>query len=208
MFYYFAYGSNMNVERVAACIGSTRRALAGTLHGFELRFDKASRIPGIAHANVAPKPDQTVEGALFELTKPGQIELMDPFEGVPHDYLRERHTIMTAEGGIEAWVYIARPERTRASLRPAREYLEHLLAGEMFLSPELPCEIVARRCRRRVVRYHLDDARAVSPYTTLRNRCLNALSFIPFGNLLFGHSIKKRRARGPTLKNQEAGVRS
>ena len=134
--YYFAYGSNMNVERVAARIGETRRALSGTLPGFELRFDKASRIPGLAHANVAANPEKVVEGALFELIEPAQIELMDPFEGVPHDYRRERHVIETEEGGVEAWVYIARPERVRASLRPAREYLEHLLAGEAFLSAE------------------------------------------------------------------------
>ncbi|SHE28838.1 Uncharacterized conserved protein YtfP, gamma-glutamylcyclotransferase (GGCT)/AIG2-like family [Modicisalibacter ilicicola DSM 19980] len=134
--YYFAYGSNMNVQRVAARIGETRRALPGVLPGFQLRFDKASRIPGIAHANVAAHPGHEVEGALFELIEPGQIELMDPFEGVPRDYRRERHTIETAEGGIEAWVYIAQPERIRPSLRPAREYLEHLLAGEAFLSTD------------------------------------------------------------------------
>lgn len=135
MSYYFAYGSNMNVERVASRIGQTRRSLSGALPGFELRFDKASRVPGIAHANVAPSAEQKkVEGALFELMEPRQIVLMDPFEGVPQDYLRERHRIETVEGDIDAWVYIARPERTRASLRPAREYLEHLLAGKAFLS--------------------------------------------------------------------------
>ncbi|WP_163647495.1 gamma-glutamylcyclotransferase family protein [Modicisalibacter sp. 'Wilcox'] len=134
MAYYFAYGSNMNVARVAARIGETRRALPAVLEAYALRFDKASRIPGIAHANVAPSPEERVEGALFELCEPEQIERMDPFEGVPHDYCRERCIVQTAEGPIEAWVYIARPERTRPSLKPAREYLDHLLAGRPFLS--------------------------------------------------------------------------
>lgn len=136
MSYYFAYGSNMNVARVDARIGATRRVLSGVLADHELRFDKASRVPGIAHANVAHRPGERVEGALFELSAPQQIELMDPFEGVPHDYQRQRHAIHTAEGEIDAWVYIAVPERIRHALRPAREYLEHLLAGEPFLSPE------------------------------------------------------------------------
>ncbi|TDX32943.1 gamma-glutamylcyclotransferase (GGCT)/AIG2-like uncharacterized protein YtfP [Modicisalibacter xianhensis] len=132
--YYFAYGSNMNVQRVAARIGDTRRAMSGTLKEYALTFDKASRIPGIAHANVTSRPGEQVEGVLFELLEPAQIELMDPFEGVPHDYFRQRRTIHTPEGEIEAWVYIAVPERTRPALKPAREYLEHLLAGEPFLS--------------------------------------------------------------------------
>ncbi|WP_458525504.1 gamma-glutamylcyclotransferase family protein [Onishia taeanensis] len=132
--YYFAYGSNMNVARVAARIGETRRALAGVLTDYRLSFDKASKVPGIAHANVRPAEGQRVEGALFELSHPEQIALMDPFEGHPHDYTRVRESVLTAEGHIEAWVYVAQPQRTGEALRPAREYLAHLLAGEDFLS--------------------------------------------------------------------------
>ncbi len=133
--YYFAYGSNMNPARVAARIGSTRRVLAGVLHDHALRFDKASRVAGIAHANVVPRPGERVEGALFELEQPGQIRDMDPFEGYPREYDRHRLPIMTREGTLAAWVYIAAPGTTAEALRPAREYLEHLLAGESFLSP-------------------------------------------------------------------------
>ncbi|WP_136253044.1 gamma-glutamylcyclotransferase family protein [Onishia niordana] len=134
--YYFAYGSNMNVARVDARIGETRRALAGVLEDYRLSFDKASKVPGIAHANVHPAEGRRVEGALFELTHPDQIMLMDPFEGHPHDYTRVRASVLTAEGAIEAWVYVAQPERTGDALRPAREYLAHLLAGQAFLSVE------------------------------------------------------------------------
>jgi gamma-glutamylcyclotransferase (GGCT)/AIG2-like uncharacterized protein YtfP len=134
--YYFAYGSNMNVARVEARIGTTRRSLAGTLHDHALRFDKASRVSGIAHANVAPLAGERVEGALFELLEPRQIERMDPFEGYPLEYERHRLPIVTQEGTIEAWVYIATPGMTAPSLRPAHEYLEHLLAGEPFLSAD------------------------------------------------------------------------
>ncbi|GGX95320.1 gamma-glutamylcyclotransferase [Litchfieldella qijiaojingensis] len=134
--YYFAYGSNMNPARVEARIGATESVMAGILEDHELRFDKASRIPGIAHANVASCPGKRVEGALFRLCEPAQIELMDPFEGFPHDYRRQRRTIVTEHGPVEAWVYIAVSERIRPALKPAREYLAHLLAGEPFLSAE------------------------------------------------------------------------
>lgn len=134
--YYFAYGSNMNPARVEARIGDTRRALPGVLVDHVLRFDKASKVPGISHANVAPRKGARVEGALFELRSPDQIHDMDPFEGHPDDYRRHRLPIETAEGVIEAWVYIATPGTTADALRPAREYLEHLLRGQMFLSAE------------------------------------------------------------------------
>ncbi|MBB3232682.1 gamma-glutamylcyclotransferase family protein [Halomonas stenophila] len=136
MSYYFAYGSNMNPARVEARIGTTRRALPGMLADHGLRFDKASRVAGISHANVVPAPGGRVEGALYELVAPEQIHLMDPFEGYPHDYDRHRLPIHTELGAIEAWVYIAAPGTTAEALRPAREYLEHLLAGEPFLSGE------------------------------------------------------------------------
>lgn len=134
--YYFAYGSNMNPARVEARIGATRGVMAGTLEDHELRFDKASRITGIAHANVASRVGARVEGALFRLQAPEQIELMDPFEGFPYDYQRQRRMILTDIGEFEAWVYIAVPERIRPNLKPAREYLAHLLAGEDFLSAD------------------------------------------------------------------------
>ncbi|XKE46586.1 gamma-glutamylcyclotransferase [Halomonas organivorans] len=133
--YYFAYGSNMNPARVEARIGVTRRALPGILPDHTLRFDKASRVAGISHANVGPAPGERVEGALFELLAPEQIECMDPFEGYPHDYDRHRLPIHTEHGAIEAWVYIAAPGTIAEALRPAREYLDHLLAGEPFLTP-------------------------------------------------------------------------
>ncbi|MCE9664333.1 gamma-glutamylcyclotransferase [Halomonas sp. M5N1S17] len=132
--YYFAYGSNMNTARVEARIGATRRALSGVLHEYTLRFDKASRVAGIAHANIVPAIGGRVEGALFELAEPRQIELMDPYEGYPHEYERHRLPVVTEEGAIPSWVYIAAPGTTAPSLKPAREYLAHLLAGEAFLS--------------------------------------------------------------------------
>ncbi|WP_163560577.1 gamma-glutamylcyclotransferase family protein [Halomonas sp. NO4] len=132
--WYFAYGSNMNPARVAARIGATRRVLSGVLHDHALRFDKASKVAGIAHANVVRQRGERVEGALFELAHPEQIRDMDPFEGYPHEYNRHRLPVVAEKGTFEAWVYIAAPGMTAPSLRPAREYLAHLLAGEAFLS--------------------------------------------------------------------------
>ena len=75
MAYYFAYGSNMNPARVVARIGETRRAVHGWLEEHRLSFDKASRVEGIAHANVQPAPGERVEGVLYELLEAEQITL-------------------------------------------------------------------------------------------------------------------------------------
>lgn len=136
MAYYFAYGSNMNPARVVARIGETRRALHGWLEEHRLSFDKASQVAGVSHANVQPAAGSRVEGVLYELCEPEQISLMDPFEGRPHEYERFSHPIVTQEGIIDAWVYIALPERTAKGLKPAQEYLEHLLGGRDFLTPD------------------------------------------------------------------------
>lgn len=153
MAYYFAYGSNMNAARVVARIGETRRALLGWLEGHRLAFDKASRVAGIAHANVQPASGSQVEGVLYELATPEQIELMDPFEGRPHEYERHLHAIDTHEGVIEAWVYVALPERTAEGLKPAREYLDHLLGGESLLSKAYFSRLAAVEAE-----HSLDDA--------------------------------------------------
>ncbi|MBN8413663.1 gamma-glutamylcyclotransferase [Halomonas litopenaei] len=151
--WYFAYGSNMNLARVEARIGETRRVLPATLEEYALRFNKASKVPGIAHANVVPAAGKRVEGALFELMVPEQIASMDPFEGYPHEYTRQRLPLQTAEGVIDAWVYIASTERQGEGLKPAREYLEHLLAGRDFLSEGYHQALAAVEAVE-----HLDDA--------------------------------------------------
>ena len=59
---------------------------------------------------------------------------MDPFEGYPERYVREVCMLKTGEGLIRAWVYIATDKWLAEGLRPARWYLEHLLAGKRYLS--------------------------------------------------------------------------
>ena len=133
--WYFAYGSNMNPERVARRDMGFTRILGGSLADFELRFNKRSTVhPGMASANVMRTPGAVVEGVVYELTEPAQIEQMAPFEGSPERYVREPCAIQTDEGSMTAWVYIATERWITEGLRPARWYLNHLLAGEAHLS--------------------------------------------------------------------------
>lgn len=144
--YYFAYGSNMNAARMQARVGDTRRMLAARLVGWRLYFDKASRVDGIAHANVRKEGGEHVEGVLYELTHPAQIRDMDPFENHPDEYCRQVEWVDTADGPLAAWVYVALPEKTGSGRLPAREYLGHLLAGRAFLSSDYFERLSAQRC--------------------------------------------------------------
>lgn len=135
--YYFAYGSNMDAERMAGRGLQVERALAGQLPKMKLVFNKkAYDAPYRSYANVAYWPASTVEGVLYQLSQTDEIVKMDPFEGTPRLYSREIFAVDTLEGPIHAWVYIANRALLDNSLKPERWYLNHLLAGEGYLSPE------------------------------------------------------------------------
>ena len=148
---YFAYGSNMNPRRVAQRGLAVERAMAGRLQDMGLRFNKRSRHNAEwACANVGYAPGESVEGVLYRLADHRQIELMDPFEGAPRYYSRERFPVHTGEGLIHAWVYVANPAVIDDTTLPLRWYLGQLLEGREFLSPDYVAHLEAVVC-------HTDD---------------------------------------------------
>ncbi len=133
--YYFAYGSNMNPQRVARRGLRTAGAALGELADFRLEFNKASRDhPGFGHANIEYERGRVVEGVLYELAAPGEILKMDPFERAPWNYGREVVQVASGQQTVWAWTYFANPAVKRPGLTPPAEYLQHLLAGEPWLS--------------------------------------------------------------------------
>ncbi len=145
---YFAYGSNMNLERVRERGIRFSAVLPATLSGVRLAFDKVSRQhPGVGNANVTYDAAGAVEGVVYLLDSSEEITKMDPFELTPRSYSREIVQVSTPEGELTTWTYFANPGVRRAGLIPARTYLDHLLSGEPFLSTEYfamlkswPCE--------------------------------------------------------------------
>ena len=133
---YFAYGSNMNPARVfKRGLDLTGPPIAGTLHNFELRFNKRSRLnPAAGHANIVHAFGSSVEGVLYPLQDEAEIEKMDPFESAPTHYRRELVLVETANSVVLTWTYIANATVIDESLIPPRWYLDHLLEGRNFLS--------------------------------------------------------------------------
>lgn len=133
--WYFAYGSNMNPQRMRQRGLLFDQVLAGQLTGYELCFNKrAHDRPGTAYANIRHRQSAQVEGVLYRLVDPAEIFKMDPFEGTPVFYSRERMPVLTGQGLLPGWVYVANPAWRSEGLRPTRNYLDHLLAGREYLS--------------------------------------------------------------------------
>lgn len=142
--HYFAFGSNMNPDRVRERGLSFDLVCGARLSGFRLVFDKsAPQHPDSGHANIAWAPGEVVEGVLYRLVDAMQIWHMDPFEQAPINYSREVVRVVTDAGSEVAWTYIANPARRRAGGKPERAYLAHLLAGRPWLSPAYHARLAA-----------------------------------------------------------------
>ena len=145
--YYFAYGSNMNPARVQSRKMEFQSAERGSLQHYELAFNKRSvKYPGAASANVVALVNAITEGVVYRLVAPEQIEMMDPYEGYPVRYSRLALPIQLDEQIVHAWVYIANEDHITEGLNPARWYLEHLLAGRDFLTPEYYSALLNTQC--------------------------------------------------------------
>ena len=145
--HYFAYGSNMNPARMRVRGLAFDEVLAGRVDDFELVFNKRStKVTGAAAANIIASLDGRVEGVLYRLVSGVEIQKMDPFERYPEDYDRQTLMVNTGSGLTAAWVYLANPSATAPGLRPARWYLNHLMAGEEFLSPDYARALRAVHC--------------------------------------------------------------
>ena len=157
---YFAYGSNMNPDRVRTRGLEFHSLRAACLHDTRLVFDKvSSQHPGVGHANMVYAPGDRVEGVLYQLKDADEIIKMDRFERAPINYSREvvqvhvglKETSFSSDGTEESvvacWTYFANPAVRQSGLLPPRSYLEHLLQGRAYLSERYYQNLAAWPCQ-------------------------------------------------------------
>lgn len=131
---YFAYGSNMNPQRMRerGVTFYSRQHLV--LHGYELVFNKIVKTADEGAANIVPNQSSLVEGTLYLITWQGIFNL-DRYEQYPNEYDRVIFNLSELIGlDKEVYTYIAHPHKTREGLKPKRSYLEHLLEAKDILS--------------------------------------------------------------------------
>lgn len=141
---YFAYGSNMNPERMRQRGIEFSRREHVILNGWRLVFNKiASRNPKEGYANIEPDEEGVVEGILYEI-QDSDLEKLDRYEGYPNHYNRIKVKVkLNNVQEVEAITYIAQHDKIKSGLKPSKDYLNHLLKGCDLLS-EKYCERLRR----------------------------------------------------------------
>lgn len=136
MTYYFAYGSNMDLEQVKERKISYRQREKAILKDYTLLFNKESfNQYGETYANIQSKKGSILEGILYSIDDRG-LGILDKFEGAPIHYKRQKVQVITTNNEtIEAIVYIANKEYIGKG-KPTKEYLNHLLAGKDLLTED------------------------------------------------------------------------
>ena len=121
MIYYFAYGSNLDALQMRERCPDCRLVVAGRLSGYRLGFTRHSSGWNCGVADILPSDGREVWGLVYELL-PGDLDLLDQYEGCPHAYSRFETTI-TANGRSLplVWVYSVREKRN--FVPPSQAYL-------------------------------------------------------------------------------------
>ena len=132
---YFAYGSNMDTNRMnERKLNFTSRQFS-KLDGYKLVFNKKSDKQGMV-SNIEQSISDFVEGALYEFPDT-DISKLDKAEGYPNHYDRMEVTVVTKDGSqTVATTYIAKQDKIVNGLNPTKKYLNHLLAGQDILTKE------------------------------------------------------------------------
>ncbi|MFZ5723229.1 MAG: gamma-glutamylcyclotransferase family protein [Pseudomonadota bacterium] len=138
---YFAYGSNMNPERLRTLGVAFAARRPACLPGWRIVFRKcasdAGPVPRYAYATIEPAAGAVVEGVLYALSGASALARLDEFEGVPDLYRRQTVPVQTDGGApCPAAIYVARPEVCADGLLLEDWYRAHLLAAADLLSPD------------------------------------------------------------------------
>jgi gamma-glutamylcyclotransferase (GGCT)/AIG2-like uncharacterized protein YtfP len=129
--WYFAYGSNMDVARMLERGAPFTQRKRGWIGGHRLVFNKVtSTYPGYGAANIVVENRFDVMGVMYEVDWSG-IEALDGFELVRSGhYIRTTMSVRMDDGNaMDAFVYVAHPDRVEDGLTPHRDYFGYLQRG-------------------------------------------------------------------------------
>jgi len=146
---YFAYGSNLMVDRMRERGAEFVSARPAVLRDHRLTFDKPAR-DGSARANVTRALGGRVWGVLYEVSRDG-LEALRLFES-GYDLVEVLVECTRVDGGVEvlpARTFMVLSDR-RTDAPPARSYLSTILEGiRQHDLPEPARDDVERAARRK-----------------------------------------------------------
>lgn len=122
---YFAYGSNMDADRLQKRVGKTGEGVRCTLEGYELRFNKRNFRDYDGRANIVEVPGAVMEGVLFEMS----TEQFAALDGNESGYVHLPVSVVRGGTRVEAQAYIATPAYLFGDHAPSEGYLAHIVQG-------------------------------------------------------------------------------
>ncbi len=130
-FTYFAYGSNMLLERLQKRCKTANFLGVAVTHGYTLAFSKKSKIDGSGKATIAitANDDTALYGALFEIDLSERLSL-NKFEGPDYDS-KDEFVVRRVDNDEELTVttYIAKHDAIEKNLMPYDWYKQLIVAG-------------------------------------------------------------------------------
>ena len=132
---YFAYGSNMDPQRMRERGVSFSQRKRAILKGYVLSFNKVGLDnPREGKGNITKNENEVVEGALYGIHD-SDLTKLDVAEGFPDHYDHVAVVVELEDGTIvQALAYVAQSSKIRDGLKPKREYLSHYFAADDLLS--------------------------------------------------------------------------
>lgn len=121
--YYFAYGSNMNLEHMRRLCGWHCQLLCrASLPDFEIGLDTRG------YANIRKQANNTVWGVLYEINTDG-LNILDKFEGYPTVFGREEVMVFDENQVMyKAQVYIE-PATEFGGKKAREEYFKRVISA-------------------------------------------------------------------------------
>lgn len=127
--YYFAYGSNLDPERMKERTGIIRPEQRAFLPGYRFAFNKRGT-GGAIYANIVPCANSTVWGVLYSCS-PEAVQKLDDYEGVAGGHYNQSTVTVHLDNGqhFNSVTYVAGLDFICKEGKPQSEYLEHILIG-------------------------------------------------------------------------------
>jgi cation transport regulator ChaC len=133
---YFAYGSNMSPEVIAAAGKPFSLLGAARLDGYRLDFTRQSVLTGTGVADIVGADDESVWGVAYRVSRPG-LAALDRKEGAPQAYTQVNVPVKLADDDHELVAVSYTVRAKRSFVPPSAMYLNRMVEmARLFHFPE------------------------------------------------------------------------
>lgn len=205
-FWYFGYGSNLNLASMAAKGVKPLSSSRAVLHGWRLRFNVAhffTHEGGVGNIERSQNEKDAVWGVLHFCSK-DDLSLLDAAEANGYGYDRMTVTVETDDRIVEAITYTGTASFLDDRCLPTRRYLQILIDGA--IESELPEEYISG-LRKTPILQPIPKGRFTPPPGVYPRFTAEMLSREPNYTALAGHvfDMSSARAQHDFLRRYFAG---